>query len=93
MKKIFPKGICVYIAPLKALARERLKEWQGRLGSAPLNWSVLELSGDTHHDQKALQHADILVCTPEKYDLLSSVLKFSSKLNFRLSFIKLFSAL
>ena len=71
MKKIFPKGICVYIAPLKALARERLKEWRGRLGSAPLNWSVLELSGDTHHDQKALQHADILVCTPEKYDLLS----------------------
>jgi len=71
MKRLYPKGICVYIAPLKALARERLKEWTVRLGSAPLNWSVLELSGDTHHDQSALQRADILVCTPEKYDLLS----------------------
>jgi len=32
---------------------------------------VLELSGDTHHDQSALQRADILVCTPEKWDLIS----------------------
>jgi len=65
--------ICCFlqIAPLKALARERLKEWKVRLGGAPLNWSVLELSGDTHHDQSAIQRADILVCTPEKYDLLS----------------------
>ena len=71
MKKLYREGICVYIAPLKSLARERLTEWQARLGSAPLNWSVLELSGDTHHDQRALQRADVLVCTPEKYDLLS----------------------
>jgi activating signal cointegrator complex subunit 3 len=71
MKRIHPKGICVYIAPLKSLARERLKEWKLRLGSAPLNWKVLELSGDTHHDQKALNSADVLVCTPEKWDLIS----------------------
>lgn len=66
MKRLHPDGICVYIAPLKALARERLKEWRDRLGSSPLNWSVLELSGDTHHDQNALERADVLVCTPEK---------------------------
>lgn len=71
MKRIHPKGICIYIAPLKALARERLKEWQQRLGSSPLNWNVLELSGDTHHDQSVLERADILVCTPEKWDLIS----------------------
>lgn len=71
MKRQHPKGICVYIAPLKSLARERLKEWQLRLGSAPLKWKVLELSGDTHHDQKALNSADVLVCTPEKWDLIS----------------------
>ena len=66
MKKQHPNGICVYNAPLKALARERLKEWRKRLGAAPLNWSILELSGDTHHDQNALERADVLVCTPEK---------------------------
>ena len=71
MKRLHPKGICVYIAPLKSLARERLKEWQLRLGSAPLKWKVLELSGDTRHDQKALSSADVLVCTPEKWDLIS----------------------
>lgn len=71
MKRFHPKGICVYIAPLKALARERLKEWQQRLGSPPLNWTVLELSGDTNHDQSVLRRADVLVCTPEKWDLIS----------------------
>lgn len=69
MKRVHPKGICVYIAPLKALARERLREWRTRFGS--LNWNVLELSGDTHHDKSVLQRADILVCTPEKWDLIS----------------------
>jgi activating signal cointegrator complex subunit 3 len=71
MKRIFPKGICVYIAPLKSLARERLKEWKIRLGSAPLRWKILELSGDTHHDQGVVESADVLVCTPEKWDLIS----------------------
>ena len=61
----------MYIAPLKSLARERLKEWQKRLGAPPLKWKILELSGDTHHDQRALSSADVLVCTPEKYDLIS----------------------
>jgi len=71
MKRKHPRGICVYIAPLKSLARERLKEWKHRLGTAPLNWKVLELSGDTHHDQRAIYGADVLICTPEKYDLIS----------------------
>jgi len=71
MKRLHPKGICVYIAPLKSLAKERLKEWQTRLGNDPLRWNVLELSGDTHHDRSVLEKADILVCTPEKWDLIT----------------------
>ena len=73
MKKIHPNGICVYIAPLKSLARERLKDWKARFGQSSLGWQVLELSGDTHHDQSALQRADILVCTPEKWYVLALV--------------------
>lgn len=61
----------MYIAPLKALAGERVKDWKRRFGSHPLHWKILELSGDTHHDQNTLEKADILVCTPEKWDLLS----------------------
>lgn len=71
MKRIHREGICVYIAPLKSLARERLKEWQERFGGPPMHWKVLELSGDTHHDRRAIEKADILVCTPEKWDLIS----------------------
>jgi activating signal cointegrator complex subunit 3 len=71
MKKIHRNGICVYIAPLKSLARERLLEWTRRFGQAPMHWKVLELSGDTHHNRSALDRADILICTPEKFDLLS----------------------
>lgn len=71
MKRLHKNGICVYIAPLKSLARERLNEWKKRFGGAPLNWKVLELSGDTRHDRRVLENADILVCTPEKWDLIS----------------------
>ena len=64
MKRLHPKdGICVYIAPLKSLARERLMEWQVKFGQKPLCWNVLELSGDTHHDRSVLEKADILVCS------------------------------
>ena len=71
MKSLHPRSKCVYIAPLKSLARERLKEWKKKLGGEPLKWKVLELSGDTHHDRKTLHDADVLVCTPEKWDLIS----------------------
>ena len=71
LKRTQPRAKCVYIAPLKSLARERLKEWKIRFGSTPLNWKVLELSGDTNHDNKALNKADVLVCTPEKWDLIT----------------------
>ena len=71
MKRLHERGIAIYIAPLKSLARERLKEWQKRFGGSPIHWKVLELSGDTHHDRQAVESADILVCTPEKWDLIS----------------------
>ncbi len=57
----------VYIAPLKALARERLHEWRKKLGET-LGLVVLELSGDVTPDVAALKRADIIVATPEKWD-------------------------
>lgn len=62
-----PGAKTVYIAPLKALARERLKEWREKLGKK-LGLVVLELSGDFTPDIQALKRADILVATPEKWD-------------------------
>ncbi|EAN79402.1 ATP-dependent RNA helicase, putative [Trypanosoma brucei brucei TREU927] len=60
----------VYIAPLKALVKERVKDWMARF-SRRLGRRVLELSGDVTPDITALVQADILCTTPEKWDGLS----------------------
>ena len=57
----------VYVAPLKALARERLKDWRKKFGEK-LGLSVLELTGDATPDARALRDADVLITTPEKWD-------------------------
>ena len=68
----YPGMKAVYIAPLKALARERIEDWtregslQGVLGKR-----VVELTGDTAPDAAAIQSADLLITTPEKWDGIS----------------------
>lgn len=44
----------VYVAPLKALGRERLKDWRKKFGSK-LGLSVLELTGDHTPDPESLR--------------------------------------
>ena len=58
------------MAPLKALAKERLKDWKERLGKK-LGKSVLELTGDFTPDLRALSTSDVLITTPEKWDGIS----------------------
>jgi len=60
----------VYIGPLKALVRERLKDWQQRFGKQ-LGKNVIELTGDYTPDMRALQSADLILTTPEKWDGIS----------------------
>jgi replicative superfamily II helicase len=57
----------VYIAPLKALARERLRDWKEKFGRK-LGLTVLEFTGDAAPDAAALRRADIIITTPEKWD-------------------------
>jgi activating signal cointegrator complex subunit 3 len=60
----------VYIAPLKALVRERKKDWTkkfvGKLGK-----KMVELTGDYTPDLQMLQAAEIITTTPEKWDGIS----------------------
>lgn len=65
------KAKTVYVAPLRALARERLMDWQQRLGGAPLNLRIVELTGEHTPDMSELWRADILIVTPEKWDSIS----------------------
>ena len=66
-----PKSKIIYVAPLKALAKERIIDWKKRLEKGSLNKVVLELTGDVTPDIKALQKADVLITTPEKWDGIS----------------------
>ncbi|XP_025099015.1 LOW QUALITY PROTEIN: activating signal cointegrator 1 complex subunit 3-like [Pomacea canaliculata] len=66
----FPKFKCVYIAPLKALVRERMEDWKVRI-EQKLGKKVVELTGDVTPDMRAVANADLIVTTPEKWDGVS----------------------
>ncbi|CAM6105785.1 unnamed protein product [Calypogeia fissa] len=60
----------IYIAPLKALVKERMDDWQKTLVPA-LGKKLVELTGDFTPDLLALLGADIVITTPEKWDGIS----------------------
>ncbi|KAI8925867.1 Sec63 Brl domain-containing protein [Entophlyctis helioformis] len=66
----FPKSKVVYIAPLKALVRERVQDWRARLTDA-MGRKLVELTGDVTPDLETIQSADIIITTPEKWDGVS----------------------
>lgn len=57
----------LYLAPLKSLVQERLKDWKGKL--VPLKVTCQELSGDAQ--EPLLANADLLLTTPEKWDAIT----------------------
>ncbi|KAL2166430.1 hypothetical protein VTG60DRAFT_2783 [Thermothelomyces hinnuleus] len=65
-----PGSKVVYIAPMKALVRERVKDWGTRL-ARPLGLKLVELTGDNTPDTRTIEDADIIITTPEKWDGIS----------------------
>lgn len=66
----YPDSKVVYIAPLKALVRERIEDWKVRI-EEKLGKKVVELTGDVTPDMRAIAQADLIVTTPEKWDGVS----------------------
>ncbi|XP_050379201.1 DExH-box ATP-dependent RNA helicase DExH14 [Argentina anserina] len=60
----------IYIAPLKAIVRERMNDWRKRLVSQ-LGKKMVEMTGDYTPDLMAILSADIIISTPEKWDGIS----------------------
>ncbi|KAI5562362.1 hypothetical protein BDE02_15G048700 [Populus trichocarpa] len=60
----------IYIAPLKAIVRERMNDWRKHLVSH-LGKQMVEMTGDYTPDLMALLSADIIISTPEKWDGIS----------------------
>ncbi|CAG8708288.1 4292_t:CDS:2, partial [Acaulospora morrowiae] len=66
----YPQSKVVYIAPLKALVRERVDDWKARL-TEPMQRKLVELTGDVTPDLRSIENADIIITTPEKWDGIS----------------------
>lgn len=65
-----PGSKVVYIAPMKALVRERVQDWGKRL-TAAMGLKLVELTGDNTPDTRTIRNADIIITTPEKWDGIS----------------------
>lgn len=68
--KAHPDKKVIYIAPLKALVKERMADW-GSGFCRVLGKKLVELTGDKTPDMRSLLRADVIVCTPEKWDGIS----------------------
>ena len=65
-----PGSKVVYIAPMKALVRERVQDWRKRL-TQKMGLRLVELTGDNTPDTRTIRDADIIITTPEKWDGIS----------------------
>ena len=62
----YPKCKVAYLAPMKALTRERMSDWTEKF--KPLGLQVSMLTGDVTPDMKTLERSHIIITTPEKWD-------------------------
>ena len=65
-----PGSKVIYIAPMKALVRERVQDWRKRL-TQQMGLTLVELTGDNTPDTRTIRDADIIITTPEKWDGIS----------------------
>ncbi len=61
---------CVYVTPQEELAELRFNDWSARFGSK-LGRRVVRLTGETAADLKLLARGQIIVTTPDHWDVLS----------------------
>mmetsp|Transcript_57678 Transcript_57678/g.103593 ORF Transcript_57678/g.103593 Transcript_57678/m.103593 type:complete len:2173 (-) Transcript_57678:154-6672(-) len=65
-----PVKRCVYVAPHASTAKERFNEWSYKFGKV-MGFKVAELVGETTSDVKILEESNLVITTPEKWDLMS----------------------
>ena len=59
----------VYIAPMKALVKETVGNFSNKLENFGIK--VRELSGDVHLTKRELEETQVIVSTPEKWDIIT----------------------
>ena len=66
---IRPGSKVVYVAPMKSLVQEMVGSFSYRLQS--YGKTVVELTGDSSASKSQLSHSDVIVTTPEKWDIIT----------------------
>lgn len=59
----------IYIAPMKSLVQEMVGNFSGRLAAYGLK--VGELTGDSQMSKEQIANTQLIVCTPEKWDIIT----------------------
>lgn len=60
----------IYIAPIKSLCSEKVKDWSDRF--SPFNLKILELTGDSEYiNTEKIKESNIIITTPERWDTIS----------------------
>ncbi|EDV19743.1 uncharacterized protein TRIADDRAFT_51100 [Trichoplax adhaerens] len=59
----------IYVAPMKSLVQEMVGNFSKRLGSYGI--TVNELTGDHQLSKEQMDKAQVIVCTPEKWDIIT----------------------
>ncbi|MFH4977102.1 hypothetical protein AB6A40_003811 [Gnathostoma spinigerum] len=60
---------CIYIAPMKSLVQEMVGNFSKRLASYHI--TVGEMTGDQQMNKEQFMQTQVIVCTPEKYDIVT----------------------
>ncbi|KAL0582565.1 U5 small nuclear ribonucleoprotein 200 kDa helicase [Plecturocebus cupreus] len=64
------EGRCVYVTPMEALVEQVYMDWYEKFQDR-FNKNVVLLTGETSTDLKLLAKGNIIISTPEKWDILS----------------------
>ncbi|XP_053622297.1 U5 small nuclear ribonucleoprotein 200 kDa helicase [Plodia interpunctella] len=59
----------IYVAPMRSLVQEMVGNFSKRL--APYNMKVSELTGDHQLTREQIEATQLIVCTPEKWDIIT----------------------
>jgi len=65
-----PDGRCVYVTPMQTLSSLRYKDWTAKF-KKKMGVEVVELTGETSVDLKLLEKGQVVVSTPERWDIMS----------------------
>ncbi|KAF8761911.1 Sec63 protein [Rhizoctonia solani] len=64
-------GRAVCIEPYADMVEQRVAEWRAKFGNVQGGKEIVSLTGETSADLRQLELGDVIVCTPEQWDVLS----------------------